>query len=362
MTFAHAVTTFFTAYLSVERGLAKNTIASYSDTVRLLIDFACDRLGTKPDALHIEQLDRELILAFLDHLESTRRNAAATRNQRLAAIKTFFRFLARSMPELMQLSATVQAIAQKNTAHQPPPSLTEDEVQAILAVPDPGRLLGARDKAMLLLFYNSGARVQEVADLRPEHADRAAAVVTLTGKGGKTRSVPLWLQTCQAIGHWLALREHSAVSSQRLFSDAAGRPLTRFGIGRRVAQLAGRAADACPSLCGRTVTPHVLRHTTALHLVESGVDIAIVKDWLGHADLQTTSAYLEVSLRRKREALAKAPPPYAGPAPEPPRWKEPAIMDFLVRLSRGVMLPETKRRPKKQIWEPTSRNITSSST
>lgn len=345
MTFAYAVTGFFTAYLRAERKLARNTITSYSQVIRLFVQFACERFGTTPEKLRLEQLDRELVLAFLEHLESARGNAAATRNQRLAAIKTFLRFLARSMPELMQLSATVQAIAQKQTPSAPPPSLTHSEVQAILAVPDTARILGARDSAMLQLFYNSGARVQEVADLATHHVDHPAATVTLTGKGAKTRTVPLWPQTCEAIGHYLALREQAGVTSDQLFTDAAGQPLTRFGIGRRVTQLAQKAADACPSLRDRTVTPHIFRHTTALHLIEAGNDIAVVRDWLGHADLKTTSAYLETSLRRKRDALEKLPPPADGGPRESPRWKQTHIIEFLVRLSRGVMLPQTRPKP-----------------
>jgi len=345
MTFAHAVTGFFTAYLRAERKLAHNTIASYSQVIRLFVLFAGERFGTTPEKLRIEQLDRELVLAFLDHLESARQNAAATRNQRLAALKTFFRFLARSMPELTHLSATVQAIAQKLTPSQPPPSLTHSEVQAILAVPDTSRVLGARDSAMLQLFYNSGARVQELADLGTHQVDRHAATVTLTGKGAKTRTIPLWSQTGEAIDHYLALRRQAGIASEHLFTDAAGRPLTRFGIGRRVAQLAQKAAETCPSLNGRAVTPHIFRHTTALHLVEAGNDIAVVKDWLGHADLKTTNAYLEISVRRKRLALDKLPPPADGKPREPPRWKEPSVIEFLVRLSRGVMLPQTRLKP-----------------
>jgi site-specific recombinase XerD len=272
MTFAHAVTGFFTAYLAAQRGLATNTIASYSDVIRLLIGFACERLATEPEKLQIGHLDRELVLAFLDHLERDRGNAAATRNQRLAAIKTFYRFLARSMPELMQFSVSVQAIVLKSTPCEPPPSLAEDEVQAILAVPDTSRLIGALDHAMLQLFYNTGSRVQEVADLRPEHVNRAAAVVSLTGKGGKTRTVPLWPRTCEAIDQYLQQRHGAGIASDRLFVNARGQPLTRFGIGRRVAQLAQEAATRCPSLRDRTVTPHLWRHTTALHMIEVGID------------------------------------------------------------------------------------------
>jgi site-specific recombinase XerD len=358
MTFAHAVTGFFTAYLAAQRGLATNTIASYSDVIRLLIGFACERFATEPEKLQIGQLDRELVLAFLDHLERDRGNGAATRNQRLAAIKTFYRFLARSMPELMQLSVSVQAIVLKSTPCEPPPSLTEDQVEAILAVPDTGRLIGVRDHAMLQLFYNTGARVQEVADLRPEHVNHAAATVSLTGKGGKTRTVPLWPNTCEAIDRYLQQRDGAGITSDHLFVNARGQPLTRFGIGRRVAELAREAAARCPSLRGRTVTPHLWRHTTALHMIESGIDIAVLRDWLGHVDIRTTKAYLHVDLARKRQALEKFPPPAGGGPPQSPRWKQPAIMEFLVRLSHRVMLPENASGNRKPGCRTASRNIT----
>jgi len=349
MTFSHLVTAFFRSYLGSECGLAANTVASYSDVMRLLIGFACERFGVEPEGLRIEQLDRDLILEFLEHLEHSRRNAVSTRNQRLAAIKTLFRFLARSVPELLHLNETVQAIREKKTEHPPPPSLTVAEVSAILAVPDPARLLGARDRALLQLLYNSGARVQELADLNvADLRSDACATVQLTGKGRKTRVVPLWPETLQAIRHYLTLRQHAGIESEHLFLNVRGRPMTRFGIGRRIGELAHQAARACPSLRDRPVTPHVFRHTTALHLVEAKNDLAVVKDWLGHADLKTTSAYLEVSLRRKRDALAKLPPPPRGQPPEQPQWKQPALMAFLSRLSRGVMLPTPRREPQLQ--------------
>ena len=339
MTFSHIVSAFFSSYLASERGLPANTIASYSDAMKLLLNFACERFGIQPEMLRLEQLDRDLIVDFLDHLESARGNTASTRNQRLAAIKTFFHFLARNVPELMHLNATVQAIRQKETHRQPPPSLTVPEVNAILAVPDAGKLLGARDKVLLQLLYNTGARVQELADLNvTDMRSDACATVTLTGKGRKTRVIPLWSQTLEAINHYLTMRQRTGVKSDHLFLNVKARPMTRFGIGRRVEKLAREAAGACPSLRDRTVSPHVFRHTTALHLLEAGNDIAVVKDWLGHADLRTTSAYLEVSLKRKRDALEKLPPPSGGEPAEQPQWKQPKLMAFLSRLSRGVML------------------------
>jgi site-specific recombinase XerD len=346
MTFTHIVSAFFTAHLASERGLATHTIASYSDAMKLLINFACDRFHAEPETLRLEQLDRDLILEFLDHLEHDRHNSVSTRNQRLAAIKSFFHFLARTVPELLHLSATVQAIQEKKTDHQPPPSLTLPEVNAILAVPDTRRMLGARDNAMLQLLHNTGARAQEVADLTlADVRFDASAMVRLTGKGGKTRSIPLRRETLDAIHHYRTLLPPELAESDPLFVNIKGKPMTRFGIGRRVGKLAREAARACPSLRGRTVTPHLFRHTTALHFIEAGNDLAVVKSWLGHADIKTTNAYLEVSLQRKRDALEKVPPPSTGEPAEQPQWKQPKLMAFLSDLSRGVMVRPVRRKP-----------------
>lgn len=354
MTFSYIVTTFFTSYLTRERGLAAHTVASYSDAMRLLLDFAGKRCGAEIEKLRLEQLDRELIVDFLDHLESSRGNSAATRNQRLAAIKTFFHFLARSVPELLHLSVTVQAIREKPVDRPPPPSLTVPEVGAILAAPDTGTVLGARDRAMAQLFYNSGARVQELADLkRDDLRAQPCPTVELTGKGRKTRVIPLWQETMATIDHYLALRERAGIASDHLFVSRTGQPMTRFGIGRRIGVLARQAAKTCPTLAGRAITPHVFRHTTALHLIEAKNDIAVAKDWLGHEDLKTTSAYLEVSVRRKCDALEKLPPPAGGEPPELPRWKQPELMALLTRLSRGVMSPAAVKNTPVQACQTT---------
>ena len=333
-TFSHLTTRFFTSFLGRERGLSNNTIASYRDCMLLLIDYACKRFAVEVERLAMDMFTREFILDFLDHLEEERKNSAATRNQRLAALKTFFHFLARTEPELMHLNELVQAIRPKKTEHSPPPSLTIDEVDAIIATPDSATLLGARDKALLQTAYNTGARVQELADL--DVADLrldAPASVTLTGKGNKSRVVPLWPETTHVITHYLQVREAQGIHSERLFLNNRAEPMTRFGIGRRVEKHARDAAARCPSLQGRRVTPHVFRHTTALHLIEGDSDINIVKEWLGHADLRTASGYVEVSVERKRKALEKVPPPKSSAKPERPIWKKPRLLDFLASLS-----------------------------
>ena len=334
ITFSYLVTTFFTSYLASERGLSPNTIASYSDCMKLLVDYLCKRFGIETESLEIQVITSEIILDFLDSIEDDRHNGPATRNQRLAAIKTFFHFLARNVPELMHQNERIQAIKFKATDHLPPPSLTVEEVDAVLAVPDPTTLLGARDKALLQIMYNTGGRVQELADLTVAdlHFDSLAAV-TLTGKGKKTRVIPLWQETVGCLQHYIALREDAGIESEHLFLNIKAEPMTRFGIGRRLEKHVETASAKCPSLCGRRVTPHVIRHTTALHLVEADNDIAVVKDWLGHADIKTAILYVEVSIKRKRKALEKLPPPDGGTPPEIANWKQPALMKFLNECS-----------------------------
>jgi site-specific recombinase XerD len=339
MTFSYLVTAFFQNYLAAECGLSPNTIASYSDCIRLLINFICTRLDMQPEDISIDTLNRELIIDFLDDLQTTRKNTPSTRNQRLASIKTFFHFLARHVPEHMHLNETIQAIRQKRTDHTPPPSMTIDEVNAIIAAADASQLIGARDKALVTLMYNTGARVQELADLAiTDIRFDTPATVKLTGKGNKTRIIPLRDDTVKTITHYLDMRKQAAIQSDHLFLNIKHQPLTRFGIGRRIGILAETAAENCPSLRERRITPHVFRHAVALHLIESNVDIVVVKEWLGHADLRTTSQYLEVSIERKRAALEKVPPPTNDPPEENATWRQPQLMAFLIKLSRNVML------------------------
>jgi len=336
ITFSYLVTTFFTAHLSAELGLSPNTVASYSDCMKLLVNYLCERLQIEPETIDIQMISPERVLDFLDYVEKERGNATSTRNQRLAAIKTFFHFLARTVPELMHANERIQAIRLKSTEHHPPPSLTVEEVDAILVCPDPGTLMGARDKALLQLMYNTGARAQELADVTVADVRfETPATVTVTGKGRKTRVIPLWEDTVEILTHYLELRKQLRIDSEHLFLSSRGGPMTRFGIGRRVAVYVKAAIAACPSLQGRNITPHAFRHTTALHLIEAGNDIFVVRDWLGHAHVKTASQYVEISVERKRKALEKMPPPDGGKSPEAPQWKQqPELMEFLTRCSR----------------------------
>jgi integrase/recombinase XerD len=276
MTFSHLVTAFFQKYLAAECGLAANSIASYSDCIKLLINFACTRFAVQPEELSIDQFDRALIIDFLDDLERNRRNGATTRNQRLAAIKTFFHFLAYNMPELLHLNETIQAIRQKKTDYTPPPSMTIEEVNAIAAGPDPSRLIGTRDRALVKLMYNSGGRVQELADLRIcDIRFDTSATVTLTGKGGKTRIIPLWEDTLEAIRHYIEFREQTAIQSDHLFLNVKGGPMTRFGIGRRSENLPVRRLSTVHRFAVGT-SPHTSIATQSRCICSKAITISLL--------------------------------------------------------------------------------------
>ena len=335
ITFSYLVTSFFTSYLASEQKLSDNTIASYSDCMKLLVKYVCKRFKIQTETINIRMITSELVLEFLTYMESERHNAPATRNQRLAAIKTFFHFLSRNVPELMHQNERIQAIKAKKTDHLPIPSLSVKEIAAILSIPDPATLFGARDKALLHLMYNTGARVQELADitLADLHLENLPSV-SLMGKGRKLRVIPLWPETVEWVLHYLRVREQEGIEHNHLFLNIHGNPITRFGIGRRLEKHVKAAAVQCPSLQARRVSPHVIRHTTALHLIEADNDIEVVRDWLGHADIKTTCQYLEVSIERKRKALDKLPPPDGGAPPESPKWKQPNLMKFLTDCSR----------------------------
>jgi len=289
------------------------------------------------DKLDVRSIDHEVVLGFLDHLETVRHNAPKTRNQRLAAIKTFFRFLALEDPMLADHCDRICAIQAKATEHKVVETLLLDEVQAMVNATDPSNLYGARDQAIFSMFYNTGARVQELVDL--ELADLRLdklPQVTLTGKGGKQRVLPLRRETVQALQHYLAMREAQGIVHDRLFLNTRRQPLTRFGINYVVEKSRKRAAEKCPSLAAKHVTPHTFRHTTALHMIQSGTDITGVKQWLGHAHIKTASLYVDIDVEMKRKALEKCknPKPRSTTPEQRPPWLAPETLKFLDELVR----------------------------
>lgn len=331
---------FFNNYLTNELGVSGNTISSYSDCIRLLLDFTAERLGVSCDKLSFDAITDSIILNFLDHLEAERSNGAATRNQRLAAIKTYFRFLARHEPTMLAACERVCAIRAKNVPHKVMETLTQPEIQALFKDLEPDTVHNARDRALLSLLYNTGARVGElvdldVSDLRMETPYQ----VKLTGKGRKERIVPLHEETVVDLRRYLTMREEDGITSKVMFLSEKGERLTRFGVSYIIKTRVSEAAKHERSLVGRKITPHTIRHTTALHLIQSNVDLCVVKVWLGHADIKTTSLYVEINIEMKQKALKDFPSPtQSKKVSETPNWQKPNVMKFLLGLSSGTAL------------------------
>jgi site-specific recombinase XerD len=332
---------FFHKYLADERGVSSNTINSYSDCVRLLLDYSSQQLGVTADKMRFDAISDQIILDFLDHIETERKNMASTRNQRLAAIKTFFRFLARHEPTMLATCERVCAIRAKNVPHKVMETLDNHEVKAIFDGLEADTVHDARDLALLSLMYNTGARVQELVDLdvddvrmdAPHHAK-------LTGKGRKERIIPLHKETVESLHKYLDMRKETGVSGKALFLNDRGERISRFGISHIVKERTREAVGLAPSLQGRKISPHTFRHTVALHLIQSGVDIMVVKEWLGHADVKTTCLYVEINIEMKRKALEALPVPAQPPGTgnETQNWRKPGVMKFLNGLSRGTAL------------------------
>jgi integrase/recombinase XerD len=341
ITFGTLIISFFSSYLANQKGDSPETIASYSDCIRLLINYSCERLNLKIDKLAIDMISDQIILDFLDYLEQERNNTPTTRNQRLAAIKTFFRFAASQEPKLIAVCERVCNISKKKTAHKVIESLENNEVKAIMDQPDTNELNGLRDKALLTLLYNTGARVQEVIDLNISDLNMEnPKQVILTGKGRKQRIIPLYTETVEVINDYLDCRKNANLQNDDLFLNAKGERITRFGIAYLIREYVAKAAKKCPSLANKNVTPHTFRHTTALHLIQAGVDITVVKEWLGHASIKTTSLYVEINMEMKRRALQACPPPFTSSDTEEnnPKWQSAPILLFLQKLSRKAAL------------------------
>lgn len=292
---------FLTEYIVTERNLARNTRASYRDTFCLLLPFAAGRLRKPVDRLTVRDLGSGLVLKFLTHLEEDRGCSVRTRNQRLAAIRAFARFVGSRDPAHVEWCGHIRAIAAKKSMPPPVGWLTRTEMEAVLAVPDRRGTQGRREYALLLFLYNTGARVSEatqlkVRDLNFGRGKGGYDLATLHGKGGKTRQCPLWPETARVLADEILDRATDAP----VFVSRLGARFTRFGVYR----LVERCAEQVPQLAGRTITPHVIRHTTACHLVLAGVDINTIRAWLGHVSISTTNIYAEIDLTLKANALA----------------------------------------------------------
>lgn len=302
------LSTFLREHLPRERRASRHTCEAYAYSFQLLVCFAADRLRIRPSRLEIEQIDAPLILAFLEHIERERSNSARTRNARLAAINSFFRFLEYRLPACLDQSRRIHAIPMKKTDEALVGYLTRDEVQALLDAPDPRTTSGVRDRAMLHLAFAAGLRVSELVGLRMDQLDcRALSSVHIMGKGRRERVLPLWKETATVLKAWLAIRPNSG--DPELFLNATGGAMTRSGFEYILAKRVAMAARKQPSIAEKRVTPHVLRHTCAMHTLQATRDVRKVSLWLGHATLQSTEIYLRADPTEKLEALAAMTPP-----------------------------------------------------
>lgn len=309
--FSQLVQDFFCQYLLEQRNASRHTVASYRDTFRLLLGYADRHLGKKPSDLVLTDLDASFILAFLNHLENDRLNSIASRNIRLAAIRSFLNYAALRDPGALATIQRVQAIPSKRYDQPMLGFLTREEMQAILEAPDRSTWSGERDYAMWATFYNTGARVSEVIALRMRDLDLdRRSCVEIWGKGRKQRLIPLWKTTTKILAHWK--ERVRGEPDAPAFPNRNGRPLTRSGVEDRLRRAVRKAAEQCPTLRERRVSPHTLRHTTAMHLLQSGVDITVIALWLGHENLETTHHYVEADLEMKRQALENLGEPSAA--------------------------------------------------
>ena len=303
---------FFIQRLMQERRVSPHTISSYRDTFRLFLKFAQQRLHKPPSALTFEEIDAPLIGAFLDHLERQRGLSVRSRNLRLTAIRSFFRYLAFELPTHSAQIQRVLAIPSKRFTRALVRFLTRAEVEALLAAPDRGTWFGRRDHAFILMAVQTGLRVSEITGVRREDLVlEAGAHVCVLGKGRKERCTPLAKPTVAVLKAWL--REPSKGDGHLLFPNLKGEHLSVHGVKYMLNKHAATAARQCPSLKGKRVTVHVLRHTMALEMLQAGVDRAVIALWLGHESVETTQIYLEATLAMKEQALAKTSPPLGSP-------------------------------------------------
>lgn len=324
---------FFVDHLITVKGLRPASVRSYRDTIRLLLCFMAQDKGTKITKLSLEDLTFQRILGFLRYLEEDRNNQVRTRNQRLAALHTLFDYIAGREPEMLAICQQVAAIPMKRAAPAETHFLERDEMESLLRhLPRTGRL-ALRDHALFLFLYNTGARAQEVADLRAGNLQLGQnAIVRLHGKGDKWRTCPLWEQTAKLLGQLLdASHDPPPPPIAPVFCSATGQALTRFGIYKIVRRHASNLDDARTN---RRISPHIFRHTAAVHLLEAGVEVNVIRAWLGHADLTTTNRYAEINTRTKLAALRTTEPPdtSAGSHPRAVWRSDETLLNWLSSL------------------------------
>jgi site-specific recombinase XerD len=306
--FAALVQQFFTEYLVAQRSVSPRTVACYRDALMLFLGFAHGKLGKAPTALQLADLNPDLILAFLDHLEHERHNTVRSRNLRLTALRAFLKFAGRRDVSSLHVVERALGVPMKRFERPMLGFLTREEMLAVLGQPG-ASWTSQRDHLLLTMLYNTGARVSEIIGVRVvDVVLDAAACVHLHGKGRKQRSVPMWKSTAVEIRAWLRCNP-SLRGEAALLPNHRGRAMTRSNVAKRLQIAVQRARTECPSLAKKTVSPHTLRHTTAMHLLQSGVPFNVIALWLGHECTTTTHRYVEADLTMKEKALARLEEP-----------------------------------------------------
>ena len=327
---------FFEDHLKCQKGLRPSSMKSYRDSVKLFLLFLVEKTGHKISRLVLADLTCAQVLAFLQGLETERNNQVRTRNQRLAAIRSFFDYLAQRVPEMLKEAQRVAAVPTKRTAPPETFFLERDEIQALFASLPLKGSSALRDRALLLFLYNTGARVQEVADLRYKNLELDGQPrVHLHGKGDKWRVCPIWKETVDLLKQ-LAIQQNATDPERAVFTSQQGQALTRFGIYKVVRRHTRDLLNSQPKQPRRRISPHIFRHTVAVHLLEAGVEANVIRGWLGHVSLETTNRYAEINIRMKQAALQACQPPPSVSSEgclRKPVWREePELMKWLKSL------------------------------
>jgi len=327
--FAALVQAYFAEYLTQQRALSQQTIAAYRDGFVLFLDFAEARLGKSPAAMAMADITPKLIIAFLDHLERQRHNSVRSRNARLAALRSFLKFAAHRDVASLEVVESALGVPVKRFERPMFGYLSREEMLAVIGNPDES-WISQRDHVLFLLMYNTGARVSEITAVKVGELvlDEGSACIHLHGKGRKQRSVPLWRSTVKAVRSWLRLNPQFDVESP-LLPSRNSHAMTRNNVTQRLALAVAAATESNPDLAKRRISPHTIRHTTAMHLLQAGVDISVIALWLGHESPVTTHHYVEADLTMKERALSMLDEPDA----KTHRYTAPdSLMDFLKRL------------------------------
>jgi site-specific recombinase XerD len=327
--------TFFHEYLTTQRNVSPHTTLAYRDALKLLLRFAAGKLGKDVDALVLEDLGVETVLAFLNHLERERGNSIATRNARLAGLHVFYKHVAARDPASFDLCQRVLGVPVKRAPRRAVHYLEREELDAILRSADRSTPAGRRDYAMLAFAYQTGARVEEIVSVRPCDLDLdLLPQVRIWGKGRKERIVPLWPSTAALLRAWMEERQIDPRGTSPVFVNLRGRPLTRWGVRYLLKRYARAAAATVPTLASKRIHPHVLRHTTAVHMLDAGADPSAIRDLFGHTSAETTWRYTRVRMERKRKTIESCAPRGADDAAIPIWRREPDLLAQLEAIGR----------------------------